>query len=258
MSLATWVTIGYGAASISQVLRNIGKLPTSFQLDKFFGVCCLILHSFLLYGWIELQQGQNLNPWLMLSLCTWLMGLIVFFSFNELLMKLSWWIYALAALALILYVNLGLNPMVYHYRDVGTLLHIGGSLIAFSLLFLALGQAILVIIQNKLLKNAWNHPYLKALPPLATMERVWFWLILSCFTFLTISLITGLKVIHSIQQTSLLSKSLLALLAWVMCAVILVAHQFYGLRGYRACRMTVLASFLLFASYFGTKTFFSS
>lgn len=245
----------YFLNGLLQGLNLFGKLSFPSALGKFLGVLPLFGHGFLLYLWIETSGGQNLDAWLMLSLTIWLMGLVVFFSFNEGLAKLNPIIFGLAGLTLFIYSQThGLEVKATNAQK-GVLFHILISFMATSVLFLSLGQSLILSLQTHLLRKNLTHPLLGMLPSLQQMENLLFYLVGFGFILLSISLVSGYFFVQGWFTPALLPKTLLATLAWVLFFVILFSRCSMGLRGSSAIHLTLLAGLLLFLSYFGTKFF---
>ena len=213
----------------------------------------LLLHGYYLYSEIELNSGQNLHAMLMFSLMVWVMGLLVFLSFNEALAKLNPFVYTLCALSVAAF---ALNPqveVVSSEHNPLLLFHILVSFLATSVLLLCATQALVVSVQNSCLKKSLSHPLLRVLPPLEHMESLLFVMLWAGFALLTLSLGSGYFYYEHLLSPQLLPKTLLATLAWMMFGLILGARITRGLRGQSAVRLTSLATGLLCLSYFGTK-----
>jgi ABC-type uncharacterized transport system permease subunit len=133
------------------------------------------------------------------------------------------------------------------------LLHIVISFIAMSFLILANGQAILMGLQHALLKSHQPSPLLQILPPLQTMEHILFFILFSGLLFLGGSLLSGFYSPFDLFQPSVLPKTVLAMLAFVLLAILLLGRFLFGWRGHRAVRLTLSGTGIALLSYFGTK-----
>ncbi len=190
----------------------------------------------------------------MLSMILWIMGLLIFFSFNRALSKLNLIVFLLAGITLPIVSNHHGNHVIHHIQPL-MLFHVLISFMATSVLLLAFFHAGLLSCQNYLLKQNMNHPVLKILPPLVHMERLLFVIIATGFALLTLSLISGYSNPELLLSSKAWPKILLATLAWCMFLCILLARRLKGLRGKSAHRLTLISGALLFLSYFGTKLF---
>lgn len=132
------------------------------------------------------------------------------------------------------------------------LLHIFISFIAMGVLFVASAQAILMGVQNYCLKHHRQIKLLHLLPPLQTMEKLLFNIVLGGTLLLSGSVLSGLFFPYSHSQT-LLPKALLAIGAWMVLGLLLIGRKRFGWRGFTAIRLTLSATLLALLSYFGTK-----
>lgn len=243
---------GYLVASTIQSLNLFGKLNFLRAVIRPLSFVILLCHGLLLYRLIEIDAGQNLDAILMLSMILWLMGLIVFATFNQALNKLNCIVYVLAGATLpIAFTQHG--EYVVAVTQPLMLFHILISFMAVSVLLLAFFQAITLSVQNRLLKRNLNHPILKALPPLMQMEHLLFTILGVGFVLLTLSLASGLAFPEQLLSEQNLPKTVLATVAWCMFLGILSARKGWGLRGASARRLTLFSGALIFLSYFGTQ-----
>lgn len=148
----------------------------------------------------------------------------------------------------------GYNFLAMH-TQWGTLIHIFISFFAVSILGMASLQALLLGLQNFLLKHHRPSPMLRLLPPLQTMEGLLFVIISSGMLFLSASLITGLFFQENLLTTHILPKIILAICAWILLTLLLVGRYFFGWRGPTAIRWTLSGTLMVILSYFGTKAF---
>jgi ABC-type uncharacterized transport system permease subunit len=136
--------------------------------------------------------------------------------------------------------------------------HFVVAFVAYSLLALAMLQALLVFWQENRLRHRYPGRLLRALPPLQTMEHLMFQLIAAGFSLLTITLISGTMFAEAVFGRPLVFTHhvVLAILAWVTFAVLLLGHWRFGWRGRNAVRWTVGGFALLVLAYFGSKFVF--
>ena len=72
--------------------------------------------------------------------------------------------------------------------------------------------------------------------------------------FLSASLLTGFIFLEDIFAQHLAHKTILSILAWVIFVLLIFLRKIYGWRGNKAANITLVGFFILFLSYFGTKT----
>ena len=244
--------LSYLSIALAQGLSLFGQMP--FSRWRYFttSVVSLSGHGWILYKLIETPQGQNLNWLIMLTFTLWLMNLFTFFtSFKAKVESLCVFTYPLAAVSVVLALSFSGIQVVDTKSQPMVLAHIFISLFAISLLFLASMQAVLMGFQHYLLKRHQPSPLLLILPPLQTMETLLFHILWSGMIFLSASLCSGF--IFPNEFVANLSKSMLAISAWVLLTLLLVGRHIFGWRGLKAIRWTLSGTFLIFLSYFGTK-----
>ncbi|MBV1881459.1 MAG: cytochrome c biogenesis protein CcsA [Pseudomonadales bacterium] len=140
-------------------------------------------------------------------------------------------------------------------NDIGLsiAIHILLSICAYSVLFIAVGQAVLIAIQNRQLKKKQTQSIINVLPPLQTMESVLFEIIWLGIGLLTASILTGFMFYEDIFQQHLAHKSVFSLVAWLTFAVLLSGRYIFGWRGRTAIRWTYSGFAFLMIGYFGSK-----
>jgi len=131
--------------------------------------------------------------------------------------------------------------------------HILLSLLAYSLLTISALQAILLFIQNKLLKERKTSGLIRALPPFVSMELLLFKIILVGFIFLSLGLFSGFIFLEDIFAQHLVHKTVLSIIAWIIYAVLLWGHYQFGWRGKKSINLTLSAFVFLMLAYFGSK-----
>jgi len=133
--------------------------------------------------------------------------------------------------------------------------HIIISMLAYCLLAIASIQALLYIYQERQIKHRTNPAMLMALPPLQTMELLLFRLVGVGFLVLSLTLISGAVFSQQIFGHAFVFKhhTILALLGWVVFAILLVKRFRHGLRGSQAVIWTIGGFLLIQLGYFGTK-----
>lgn len=245
----------YLSVALAQGLHLFGKLSCSCWRYRTGSILAIVGHGWILYKLIETPQGQNLDWLIMLSFTLWLMNVFTFImSLRAPINNLCVLTYPLAALSLGLALFFGGNAVIDTKTQLGVLAHILISFFAISLLSLASLQALLLGLQNFLLKHHRPSPILRFLPPLQTMEGLLFLIIISGMLFLSASLLSGFFFQPGLAITAyLVPKSILALSAWILLTLLLIGRYFFGWRGPTAVRWTLSGTLLAILSYFGTK-----
>ena len=94
---------------------------------------------------------------------------------------------------------------------------------------------------------------LALLPPIETLEATLFRMVGAGFAVLTLVLVTGMFFVTDLFAQHLVHKVTLAVIAWLVFAVLLFGRYRYGWRGRRALRFTTAGFVILALAYFGSK-----
>lgn len=213
-----------------------------------------LLHIVVFYQNSFTNLGVDIGFFSIVSLVGWLITLLLVLSaFNRPVECLGIIVFPFAAL------SLGLseiyNQPVYLTKSLTTGLqfHILMSILAYSMLSIAVVQAILLSIQERHLHNKQPGGFIRTLPPLETMESLLFNMIGLGFMVLTVSLASGLFYLEDILAQHLVHKTVLSFGAWLLFGILLWGRFQFGWRGRTAIRWTISGFILLMLAYFGSK-----
>lgn len=133
--------------------------------------------------------------------------------------------------------------------------HIVISLLAYSLLSIAVVQGLVLGLQERALHNRRAGGLVRALPPLETMEYLLFRLIAVGFFLLTLTLASGVFFTEELfgKPLRFTHHIVLSLIAWCVFATLLIGRWRFGWRGRRAVLWTFSGFVLLGLGYFGSK-----
>ncbi|MFT5572322.1 MAG: ABC-type uncharacterized transport system permease subunit [Cryomorphaceae bacterium] len=133
--------------------------------------------------------------------------------------------------------------------------HVLVSILTYCLLAIAAIQALLYVYQERQIKSRSTPAILTALPPLQTMETLLFRLVAMGFALLSLALISGALFSQELFGHAIEFKhhTILAVLGWLVFAVLLFKRSTQGLRGSQAAIWTVGGFLLIQLGYFGTK-----
>ncbi len=97
--------------------------------------------------------------------------------------------------------------------------------------------------------------WLDTLPPLLTLEKLLFRLIVAGFVLLTLTLGSGILFSEYLSDRALKfdHKTVFALLSWLMFGAVLVGRRCYGWRGRSALRWVLTAFAALLLAYIGSR-----
>jgi len=131
--------------------------------------------------------------------------------------------------------------------------HVVLSLLAYGVLMLAAGQALLLWYQERRLRTHRVEGLLGLLPPLSVMESMLFHMIGVGVALLTLALATGASFVSDLRGQHLVHKVVLSLAAWAIFAVLLYGRVRHGWRGPRAVGFTLAGFAMLALAYFGSR-----
>ncbi|RJQ47346.1 MAG: cytochrome C biogenesis protein [Gammaproteobacteria bacterium] len=218
------------------------------------GLGAVALHGWVLSSNVIITQGLNLGFFNALSLVTGLMALLLLAaSILKPLESLGIGLLPLAALALLLENMFPSRHIILQEGMHGLDVHILISILAASVLSVAAVQAALFAIQDTHLRDKHPGGFIRALPPLQSMEALLFQMIALGFALLSLALLTGALYIKDIFSQHLVHKTTLSILAWIVFGVLLWGRRRYGWRGRTAIRWTLTGFFVLMLAYFGSK-----
>lgn len=131
--------------------------------------------------------------------------------------------------------------------------HILLSVLAFSLFTIASVQAVLVILQDRHLRQHQTRGLIRSLPPLQTMDALLFEMIGLGMILLTAAFIIGFPAIDDVYAQQLLHKITFSIIGWLVFATLLFGRFRFGWRGPAASRWTLTGTGFLILAYFGSQ-----
>lgn len=218
------------------------------------GLVAVAAHGLVLFGALLGPDALDVSFFNMLSLTGWLIASLVLLSgLGQPVENLAIAVLPFSALGLLGQVVAPANPTLVPRSPAGLEAHILLSVTSYSLLAVASVQAILLAVQDRQLRNRHPGGFIRALPPLETMETLLFQLIGVGFALLTLSLLSGGYFLENIFAQHLVHKTTLSILAWLVFAVLLWGRWQFGWRGRTAIRWTLAGFGVLVLAYFGSK-----
>ncbi|MCG8428335.1 MAG: cytochrome c biogenesis protein CcsA [Chromatiales bacterium] len=218
------------------------------------GMSGVVFHSIYLYLTMFTGDGVNLGFFSAASSISWIiLVLLMLSSLSKPVENLGIPLFPLAIASIVLQTQ---YPSA-HFLAIDTpwmlRIHVLISMLAYSLLTLASVQAVLLAIQDHHLRNRHPGGFIRALPPLQTMEQLLFEMIGLGFALLTIALISGFLFLEHMFAQHLVHKTILSLTAWVVFGTLLWGRFRYGWRGQKALTWTLVGFVVLMLAYFGSK-----
>jgi ABC-type uncharacterized transport system permease subunit len=247
----------YFAAGLSTGLRLFtskeGRRPPR-QLGIAFGFAGVLLHAIMLYVGMAAAGGINFGFFYAFSLAAWTIAILLLLSaISKPVENLGIVLLPLAAITVLLALRYPEARLLDPQASWGLKLHVLVSLLAYSLLAIGSVQAILLAVQDRHLRT--HHPggFIRALPPLQTMESLLFEMITLGFVLLSASLVSGFYFLEDMFAQKLAHKTVLSILAWFAFGVLLWGRWRFGWRGRTAIRWTLTGFVVLALGYFGSK-----
>ncbi len=217
----------------------------------------VIFHAFMLHSIIFTAEGIDISFFSALTFTAWLMAtLLVIASFSLPIGCLGLLVYPFALVTIILRANSDQQHILTGLLAPGLQTHILFSLLAYSLLSIAVAQALLLYVQDKYLHNKHPSGFLHSLPSLETMETLLFRIIGLGVIALSISLLSGFIYLDNMFAQHLAHKTILSLIAWAIFVMLLWGHYKFGWRGKIAIKWSLAGFILLMLAYFGSKFVF--
>ncbi|MHA7841349.1 MAG: cytochrome C assembly family protein [Gammaproteobacteria bacterium] len=248
--LLLFTLLGYGLAFIFQLMslnRPFTTLPMGFFLG---GILACVAQGWLLYYWIDGPKGQNLTYLNFFAMVTWLNSVLTFImGIYRPLQSLSILSFPLAIGAMVLAWIFPGHYVIQTACNPWELAHILLAVLAVSLLCLAAIQAILLLVQQRLLRRGMGSAFIQRLPSLETNEQWLFAFVAIGFFLLGTVLVLSLATFSNLTESTSWLRAATAILSWLIFAVLLFGRFFFGWRGRVAIRWTLVGSGLLLLSY---------
>mgnify|MGYP002713069350 CR=1 FL=1 len=218
------------------------------------GLGGLLLHGLVLYQIVLTTAGVNLGIFNSFSLVAWLIVLLLLVSsFSQPTENLGILIQPVAGGTVFLVLAFPTQRLIDQNTPLGIEAHIFTSIFAYSVLSIAAVQALLLAVQDRHLRNRHPGGFIRALPPLQTMESLLFQMIWLGFVLLSVALLTGLLFLEDLFAQHLVHKTVLSIASWGVFGTLLWGRHRFGWRGRIAIRWTLSGLAVLAVAYFGSK-----
>jgi ABC-type uncharacterized transport system permease subunit len=233
--------------------RDAGKIPPR-SLALSLGFAGILGQAVLLYQGAVSDTGLNLGFFSAMALAAWTVLLLLLVSaLTKPVENLGIVLFPVAALMLWLSSRYPTARFLAPDADWGLKIHVLVSMLAYSLLTLASVQAVLLAIQDHHLHGRQPGGFIRALPPLQTMESLLFEMIGTGFALLSLSLFSGFLFLEDMFAQHLVHKTVLSVVGWVVFGTLLFGRFRAGWRGRTAIIWTLSGFVVLMLAYFGSK-----
>lgn len=234
--------------------RHLYKSNVQYHWVMSVTLLAIAAHALTTYLLIDSPNGIDLGFLNMASLICVLVAALGFIislkkPFASLLVML--FPMAIFSLLLVLFLPEGKRPETT--LSPGMVAHVLLSVLAYGIMMIAACQAFLLAIQNRQLHLKQTNGLIKTLPSMQAMEQMLFELLWAGFILLSCSIASGVAYVDNLFDQHVAHKTILTLLAWLICAILLWGHHMKGWRGGTAVRLTLSAFFLLLLAYVGSS-----
>lgn len=256
VSLIAVIALLFYVASTGLLIVRLARLSLGGgkTLTLSLGFGALILHAVVLQQSMFIVNGLDLGFFNAASLVGWTAALLIMLAgIKRPVENLGIVLLPLAALTMMLEVWFSATNAEPLPASWQLQIHILISIIAYSVLTAALVQSVLLAIQDSHLRNRQPGGFVRAMPPLQSMESLLFQMIAVGFTLLSASLLTGILFLQDIFAQHLVHKTVLSIVSWMVFGILLWGRWRYGWRGRTAIRWTLSGFVFLMLAYFGTK-----
>ena len=247
-----------GALLAIRLFRQKGMQSTNPLFSKAaaisFGFMSVALHAVLLYQILLVPTGLDLGVYNAISLITWLIALTLLLAIiTNPIESLGILIMPFAGISVLLGNFFHVEHTILVAQAMKLKLHIIMSILAYSLLSIAAVHALVLALQEYQLRHKKPGGFVRALPPLQTMETLLFQMIGLGFFLHSLSLITGIIYLDDMFAQHIAHKTILSIIAWFIFAILLWGRWRFGWRGSTAIRWTLVGFAVLFLAYVGSK-----
>lgn len=237
---------------IWRLMTNNEKTPYLQSLVWFLWIIAVFAHLYDLSPILSEQYSVDLSIYHALSVVALIISITLYISSifgNTLFLGLI----VLPIISMVFIFDFANKPVNVPLNNV-VFIHVIISLISYSILCLSAAQSLILKIQEKKLQS--NNPIgiIASLPSLDLMDKLLFKILALGVLFLSASLLSGFIFLEDIFAQHLAHKTILSILAWIIFVFLIFARKSYGWRGSKAANITLIGFFILFLSYFGTKT----
>ena len=258
MSIQPIIAVLLYLISASLLAARIYSISDIFYKTRYIvlisGAIALVLHGHLLYQSIILASGLDFGFFNAVSLIGWLVVLIVLLtSFFRPLENLLLFLFPVAAFVILLELFIPDTRILNDSFSTGLRIHILLSICAYSLLMISAVQAIMLAVQERLIKTKRAAKIMNTLPPLQVMEELLIQIIVIGFFILSLSLASGMMFIEDLFAQHLIHKTVLSILAWLIYCTLLWGRWSAGWRGKRIIRWALGGFSALLLAYIGSK-----
>ncbi|MCF2907921.1 MULTISPECIES: cytochrome C assembly family protein [Pseudoalteromonas] len=255
ISLSLFASLFYVLATGHVLSRLFHKEGPSQKLTIIFSTVAILSHMLVLVNSVFTQDGQDLSTINVALLTCW----VIVVSVTTVSLKfpatlLLPVVYGFAALLLVASLFVPHHIVMKSLDvDIGLVVHISLSLLAYCVLIIATLYAVQFYFIDRRLKEkdlAIMHSHL---PPLMQVESQLYQLLTVGTGLLTLALLSGFVFLEGMFAKEFLHKTVLSLVAWCMFSAVTIGHHQFGWRGKSVVFAVLGASGIVTLAYFGSR-----
>ncbi|WKE66468.1 cytochrome c biogenesis protein CcsA [Gallaecimonas kandeliae] len=199
-------------------------------------------------------DGENLGVLNVASMSAWVVVMLMTTAAMRLpVLQLMPIVHGFAALVVLVAWQVPVKWVLHLNAEPEVVIHITLSLIAYAVMVIAAIYALELAFINRQLKHRRLSALPAFLPPLMTVERQLFQLMLVGLIVLSLALASGFVFVDGMFARAQIHKTVFSLLAWLVYALALYAHYRHGWRGRGAVWASLGGAVLLTLAYFGSR-----
>jgi ABC-type uncharacterized transport system permease subunit len=242
-------------------VQNRSVVSSGLSTTSLVLLAALITHAVALYLGVASEDGARVGFAHVLSAALWVSAGLLWLDGEHPHTG------AMRALVLPVAAFIAPLPLVFPGALIGDIAarplfvpHMMVGILTYAVLMLAVVHALVLAYAEQRLHgnsttNAIGVTLIDRLPPLLTMERLLFRLLLTGFVLLTLTAVSGLFFSEVIFGRSwrLDHKTVFTLLAWAVFGALLLGRWVRGWRGRTATRLTIIGFVVMLLGYVGSR-----
>ncbi|TCP96846.1 ABC-type uncharacterized transport system permease subunit [Cricetibacter osteomyelitidis] len=241
--------------TLAKIQAGEQNIKPNKELFFITALLAVILHFFSILPLLDhISHGEVFTLTDIGSLVSLLVA--AFMTFAMLRINTMWFllpiVYCFAIINLLFVIVMPDHVLLMLSQDVGLTIHIILALFAYALCFIATLYAIQLSWIDHSLKNK-KMTFSPIIPPLMTVERHFFRILLSAEILLTVTLISGALYLADFFAPQNIQKAIFSFLAWIVFGLVLIGHQKLYWRGKRVIIYTISGMILFTIAYFGSR-----
>lgn len=244
----------YVLATLLAARRLFNHEGPNRRLTVTLGMFAAMAHLLSLAILVSSGDGQNMGVMIVASMASWVVVMFMNTAAMRLpVLQLLPLVHGFAALVVLTAWLVPVKWMLHLRTEPEVVVHITLSLIAYAVLVVAALYALELAFISRQLKHRRLSTLPAFLPPLMTVERQLFQLMLVGLIVLSLALLSGFVFLEDMFAKKQMHKTTLSLVAWCVYATAVFAHYRHGWRGKGAVWASLVGAALLTVAYFGSR-----